>query len=242
MEDTTAADMLSRPLHAITEVHGEAGLRTRFGLEIAQLDQAERPRVIRALELAAKVHANDRRVREPYVNHVLRVAIRILCYYRVRDGDVIAAALLHDAVEDHAAELADGTSGDVTEAAFDVIGRDFGDRVAALVRSVTNPAYDPDRDRDLQYREHVANALARDPYARLIKFSDFTDNAVGIVHSTGPKLRRWAAKYLPLVPVLRSLVLLPDTPLDGEARLHVLKQIDLAEERLMAILPGREGG
>ena len=33
-----------------------------------------------------------------------------MSHYGVRDGDVICAALLHDAVEDHAAELApDGT-------------------------------------------------------------------------------------------------------------------------------------
>ena len=35
------------------------------------------------------------------MNHLLRVAIRILSYYGVRDPDVVCAALLHDAVEDH---------------------------------------------------------------------------------------------------------------------------------------------
>src|SRR3569833_2234691 len=81
--------LMSMPLHAITEVYGEAGLRERL-----------------PLELAARLHADDRRVREPYLNHLLRVAIRIIKYYGVRDVDVLTAALLHDAVEDHPAELA----------------------------------------------------------------------------------------------------------------------------------------
>jgi hypothetical protein len=31
----------------------------------------------------------------------------------------------------------------------------------------------------------------------VIKASDFTDNAVGIIHTTGPKLSRLAQKYSP---------------------------------------------
>ena len=33
------------------------------------------------------------RQREPYVNHLLRVGIRFITYYGVRDADVICAAL-----------------------------------------------------------------------------------------------------------------------------------------------------
>src|SRR3569833_1940845 len=98
--------LLSMPLHAITEVYGEAGLRDRFGLELQALPHAARHQLEEALELASRLHADDRRVREPYLNHLLRVAIRILRYYGIRDVDVLTAALLHDAVEDHPAELA----------------------------------------------------------------------------------------------------------------------------------------
>lgn len=228
--------LLRQPLHAITEVHGEEGLRKRFALEIGPLDKPARDRLNAALDLAARVHRDDRRVREPYINHPLRVAIRISCYYRLHDVDVLTAALLHDAVEDHPEALADGQPGDPTEAALGALARAFGDRAARLVRSVTNPRFDSGRDRDLQYREHVATSLARDPWARPIKLSDFTDNAAGIVHSRGPKLRRLAFKYLPLVPILRDVLAMPDTPLDGEARRHVQGQLDLAEERLASII------
>ena len=100
--------LATMPLHAITSTYGEAGLRDRFAAEIASWPEADRRRMERALDLAARLHAADRRDREPYVNHLLRVAIRIMTYYGVRDADVICAALLHDAVEDHPAELAGG--------------------------------------------------------------------------------------------------------------------------------------
>ena len=57
-------------------------------------------------------------MREPYLNHLLRVAIRMMHHYQVRDVDVIVAGLLHDAVEDHPAELAGTAAADPTEAAL----------------------------------------------------------------------------------------------------------------------------
>src|SRR5215471_4121881 len=94
------------PLHAITSVHGEPGLRERLAIETATFSAAERDRVDQARDLASRLHAADRRQREPYVSHLLRVAIRILSHYRVRDSEVASAALLHNAVEDHAEDLA----------------------------------------------------------------------------------------------------------------------------------------
>jgi (p)ppGpp synthase/HD superfamily hydrolase len=231
--------LLSMPLHAITEVYGEDGLRDRFRMELEQFPAGERATLGQALDLAARLHAGDRRVREPYLNHLLRVAIRIIRYYGVHDVDVLTAALLHDAVEDHASELGGltrGTHTELTEAALAELARRFNPRVAELVRSVTNPEYDPERDRHEQYRTHVAESLERDPWARVIKVSDFTDNGVGVVHTTPDKAISAATKYRPLVPKLRELVGRPDTPLSIEAKDHILDQLDLAEERFAAIL------
>jgi hypothetical protein len=222
------------PLHAITSTYGEAGLRDRFAAEIASWPDADRHRMERALDLASRLHAADRRDREPYVNHLLRVAIRIMSYYGVRDADVICAALLHDAVEDHPAELAGSGQGD-QQAALGVLAAEFGPRVAELVGAVTNPPFAPDRDEHEQYREHVADSLRDSPWARVIKASDFTDNGVGLIHSTGPRLRRLARKYAPLVPVLRDLIARPDTPLDAAAKEHILAQIDRAADRFAAL-------
>ncbi|WP_229401418.1 HD domain-containing protein [Micromonospora okii] len=243
--------LASMPLHAITEMHGEPGLRERFRQEIGAFDPDARARLTAALDLAAELHRDDRRVREPYLNHLLRVAIRMTHHYQVRDVDVIVAGLLHDAVEDHPAELAGPDAGDdvtaaalagpdagddVTAAALAALAARFGERVARLVAAVTNPAYDPGRDRHEQYREHVAASLDREPWARVVKVSDFTDNGVGVIHTVGPKVFTSAAKYRPLVPVLRELVARPDTPLAPAVKEHIFSQLDLAEERFSAIL------
>lgn len=68
------------PLHAITAIYGEQGLQARLGIEISRLDDAASKRQVReALQLAGQLHATDRRQREPYLNHLLRVALRIIC-------------------------------------------------------------------------------------------------------------------------------------------------------------------
>jgi hypothetical protein len=61
--------LAAMPLHAITSVHGEAGLRERLLAEIAQFPAADRARAGDALALASRLHARDRGQREPYANH-----------------------------------------------------------------------------------------------------------------------------------------------------------------------------
>lgn len=246
--------LVDMPLHTITETLGQDGLRARFVLEIGRFDPPERRRLTSALGLATDLHRHDRRVREPYLNHLLRVAIRISCHYQVREPDVIVAGLLHDAVEDHAAELAETASGDARGTtlgataddargvALGVISGQFGARVGELVAAVTNPVYAPDRDPDEQYREHLAASLEHHPWARVVKASDFTDNGVGVIHTTAEKARRAAGKYRPLVPVLRELIGRPDTPLSRWVKRHIFDQLDLAEERFRDILDGPPAG
>jgi hypothetical protein len=238
--------LAAMPLHAITSTYGEAGLRDRFTVEVTSWPEADRRKMERALDLAARLHACDRRDTEPYVNHLLRVAIRIMSHYGVHDADVVCAALLHDAVEDHASELAgraegaDGAPADRQgpadrQAALAVLAAEFGPRVAALVGAVTNPEYAADRDAHEQYREHVTDSLQDSPWARVIKVSDFTDNGVGLIHTTGPRLRTLADKYAPLVPVLAEFIARPDTPLDAAVKEHVLAQLDRAAARFDAM-------
>jgi len=228
--------VMTMPLHAITEVYGEAGLRQRWELEIEGFPDPEHERLSVALDLASELHRDDRRTREPYVNHLLRTAIRIRCYYEVDDVDVLIATLLHDAVEDHPAELAGDRTGDPVEGALAALAERFGPRVAELVRAVTNPPREPGRDRFEQYREHVAESLDGNPWARVIKVSDFTDNGVGLIHSLPAKHLPMATKYSPLVPVFRELISRPDTPLSEDVKAHILRQLNNAEERFAAML------
>ena len=54
--------LAAMPLHAITALHGEAGLRERLAIETADLPAADREKITRALDLAARLHAADRRL------------------------------------------------------------------------------------------------------------------------------------------------------------------------------------
>lgn len=225
------------PLHAITDRYGEPGLRQRFSVESARLgDPASQAKIAQALELATRLHARDQRQREPYINHLLRVALRIICHYDINDTDVICAALLHDSVEDHADDLSpNGRPG-----ALAYLAAQFGSRVAELVAAVTNPIYDPAADKYEQYRAHVTASLTCSPWARVIKLSDFTDNGVGIIHTTGPKTSKLARKYAPLVPVFADLVALPDTPLPPHVKSHIFRKLRMAEQRFAALSTAEE--
>lgn len=236
--DTEAGHLAERrivdvmPLHAITALYGERGLRERFATETAQLgDAVGRRKVKQALQLAGRLHSLDHRQREPFVNHMLRVALRIMCHYDVHDADIICAALLHDSVEDHADDLSPaGRRG-----AFETLTVWFGPRIADLVAAVTNPVYISQRDKHGQYREHVMSSLETHPWARVVKVADFTDNGVGLIYTTGPKAANLARKYAPLVPMLADLIARPDTPLTHHVKARILHQLHSAEERFAAI-------
>src|SRR5439155_9028121 len=61
--------LAAMPLHAITALHGEAGLRERLAMEAEAYADADRDRITGALDLAARLHAADRRQRESYLSH-----------------------------------------------------------------------------------------------------------------------------------------------------------------------------
>jgi hypothetical protein len=74
--DTDASHTVERrivdvmPLHAITTLYGERGLRERLATETARLaDYKGRRKVKHALQLAGRLHSLDQRQREPFVNH-----------------------------------------------------------------------------------------------------------------------------------------------------------------------------
>lgn len=114
------------------------------------------PDVAKAYAIAILAHAGVKRVTgDPYINHPLRAARRL--QRAGMDSDFVAAALLHDVVED-----SDFTLGYLRR-------RGFNARIISAVDSVTKREGEP-------YEEAVARA-SKDPVGRIVKLSDNLDNS-----------------------------------------------------------------
>ena len=146
--------------------------------------------------------------RVPYIEHPLRVALRLI-RWGVRDATLIAAALLHDVVEDCFEELLEvfGRDG---EDALECLTRLYGAQVAELVGEVSNPAAcgsDKAASRG-RYFLHITALASTDTPALLIKASDLKDNAGSIKHQLGrgqdEKMLRMLRKYRPAVQAVLS--------------------------------------
>jgi (p)ppGpp synthase/HD superfamily hydrolase len=194
---------------------------------LAGIDGPARAVVLRAESLARQLHGRDPdRPDGPYVDHLLRVAIRIAHDYHVFDVDILCAGLLHDALEDHP-----------EEASYAEFAREFSPRMARLVRAVTNPERDPDlstADWRALYLAHVVTSLDTEPAARVIKLSDFADNGARVAATVTDPDRRahLSAKYLPLIPHLADFTTRDDTPLDSLAREKILDMLNQAKSDL----------
>ncbi|WP_026819991.1 HD domain-containing protein [Arthrobacter castelli] len=136
----------------------------------------------------------------PYIEHPLRVALRLI-RWGARDGNLIAAALLHDVAEDCAAELVD-IFGHGDETVFDCLGRLYGGDVAECVKTVTNPTD------GTGYEEHLCRLADSQSPALLIKASDLKDNAGSIRHQLGhgkdSRMLCRLRKYLPVVDIVST--------------------------------------
>jgi (p)ppGpp synthase/HD superfamily hydrolase len=234
-------NLANMPLHTITEEFGTEGLLERFDIEMSTLDEETKEQLNKALLLVRELHLEDARSTEPYINHLLRVCMRTKIYYEITDPDILVATLLHDSVEDHATDIIGDDLGSDKEnqrAALEVISELFNPRVAKIISGVTNPEFSEERDiMEAQYLEHLEDLLENgDPGSVVVKLSDFTDNATGINYSSGPKVKKWANKYLPIVPIMRHALLRKDLPLSEEVKEHIRKQLNLTAERLKDIL------
>ena len=131
----------------------------------AHLDPAGRDLVSRAYERAVVAHTGQRRLSgEDYVQHPLEVA-SILADLTL-DGSTIAAALLHDTVED-------------TPLTLEEIRKEFGPDVAHLVEGVTKLSRISFRSAQQIQAENIRKmllAMAEDIRVVLIKLADRLHN------------------------------------------------------------------
>lgn len=119
--------------------------------------------ILKAAEFAAHKHRKQRRkgrTKRPYIGHCTEVAWLIAEVGKVEDANVLAAALLHDTVED-------------TKTTHDEIRQEFGSAIGDLVSEVTD---DKDLDKDVRKKLQVEHAPHLSPGAKLIKLADKISN------------------------------------------------------------------
>ena len=131
-------------------------------------DQTHSSLLLSALRFAAEKHRNQRRKGQdasPYLHHCIEVA-DTLASHGVEDPEVLAAAVLHDTLED-------------TDTTPDELGRIFGARVRRIVEEVSDDrALTRDRRRELQ----VEKAPTLSAEAKQIKLADKICNVRDVAH------------------------------------------------------------
>jgi hypothetical protein len=117
-----------------------------------------------ALEFALRKHTEYGQTREdgvtPYGIHIIRVIERLRQVGLIDDFEVLAAAALHDVVED-------------CEVSLDEIRTRYGERVGVVVGEVTRGA---DQDR----KEYIAQLAGASREGRTIKLADRWDNVLDL--------------------------------------------------------------
>ena len=126
--------------------------------------------IARAWNFAAERHAKQKRkgdAQEPYVNHLAEVAELVATATDGRDANLVAAAVLHDTVEDTAT-----LSGELASI--------FNADIAELVSEVTD---DKRLDKAERKRLQVEHAATKSPRAKILKLADKTSNLRSLVKS-----------------------------------------------------------
>ncbi len=114
---------------------------------------------LRALAFAAWKHRDQRRKNaeaSPYINHPIALATVLRTEGDVDDAVVLAAALLHDTIED-------------TETTWDELRGEFGDDIANVVLEVTDTKW---LNKDTRKKLQVQKASKSSQRAKLVKLAD----------------------------------------------------------------------
>jgi hypothetical protein len=259
MDNTESSERVSALSELQSEAHPVVQLELKAESETELVDnlfeaggwnETDRAVVSQALEIARTMHAQDIYKGQPYIYHPLRIANRIVRYMGIKDAETVAAALLHDVVEDHAAELVGPeASDDPREAqvqALDKLASLLGEGVADNVAAVTNS---PDlQEGELSYEEKLAKYTAKVVQATstfsgwAIKFSDWCENGLGIIHSEllmdGERISHFMRKYGgEVLDTFVDRYKQYSGQLSPEAANYVATQITLAFQRLILQLP-----
>jgi len=122
-------------------------------------DRGDIALLLRALAFAAHKHRDQRRKdaeASPYINHPIALAEVLALEGGVTDVEVLAAALLHDTIED-------------TQTTPEELEQNFGAAIASIVLEVTDNKMLQKRTRK---RMQVAHAARASREAKLVKLAD----------------------------------------------------------------------
>jgi (p)ppGpp synthase/HD superfamily hydrolase len=138
-----------------------------------------------AVAFAARAHGGQIRKdgETPYVSHAFRVCLVLRDIFGVADREALAAALLHDTLED-------------TTTDFDDLAKRFGDGVANLVVWLTKDSRLPEEDRETAYCRGLSTAPWQ---AKVCKLADMYDNLQDsrkLTPEQQEKTERKARRYL----------------------------------------------
>ena len=126
--------------------------------------------ILRAAEFAAHKHRDQRRKdadASPYINHPLSVANVLRNEGGIADPVILAAALLHDTLED-------------TETSYEELRGQFGEEIADIVVEVTDTKW---LSKDSRKRLQVSKAAHSSTRARAVKIADKISNLRDILAS-----------------------------------------------------------
>jgi (p)ppGpp synthase/HD superfamily hydrolase len=139
--------------------------------------------VKRAMQMASFAHRDQKYGERPYVTHLADVVARVKTI--TQDPEIIAAAWLHDTIED-------------TQITYGDVEREFGKNVADMVWAVTGVGHDR--------AAKMANAIekiAQTPGSELVKSADRLSNASASKDEKKMKLyQRYKDEHKNLSPVL----------------------------------------
>jgi guanosine-3',5'-bis(diphosphate) 3'-pyrophosphohydrolase len=151
----------------------DSGLAARY-LSPVTAGEAGLALILKALEFAALKHRDQRRkdaLASPYINHPIALANVLTREGDVSDPVVLAAALLHDTVED-------------TETTPAELREMFGDRIAGIVEEVTDDKNLPKAERKRLQVERAAH-ISRE--AKLVKLADKICNVRDVAYQPPAK-------------------------------------------------------
>ena len=184
----------------------------------------------KAWNFAAQKHAAQRRkgeAQEPYVNHLAEVAELVAEATGGTDANLVAAAVLHDTIED--TKTSDRELADV-----------FNDDIAALVVELTD-----DKNLDWQERKklQVTTAARKSDRVKILKLADKTANLRSLAkspptHWDTARRRQYLVWSMDVAAGLRGVNVWLEAAFDRATEMAQLALGDKSTRTLVSASPG----